>query len=64
MTKNQPYIPCARQLIHSLSLATGISHTLLVFSHDVWDEEINSLVRYTVYWTMEIQIQMLIFQVH
>jgi hypothetical protein len=37
---------CLRQLIQSLSLSTGISHTLLVFSHDVWDEEINSLVRY------------------
>ena len=45
-----PFDPniCLRQLIHSLSLSTGISSTLLVFSHDVWDEEINSLVRYTI----------------
>ena len=45
-----PFDPniCLRQLIHSLSLSTSISRTLLVFSHDVWDEEINSLVRYTM----------------
>ena len=34
-----------RHLIKSFSLAKGIEHTLLVFSHDVWDENINYLVR-------------------
>jgi len=34
-----------RQLISSLSAARHIENTLLVFSHDVWDEEINTLVR-------------------
>ena len=35
-----------RQLIASLSAARHIEKTLLVFSHDVWDEQINTLVRY------------------
>ena len=34
-----------RQLITSLSAARHIEKTLLVFSHDVWDEQINTLVR-------------------
>eukprot|EP00092_Neocalanus_flemingeri_P008127 GFUD01008767.1.p1 GENE.GFUD01008767.1~~GFUD01008767.1.p1 ORF type:complete len:538 (+),score=109.14 GFUD01008767.1:270-1883(+) len=34
-----------RELIRSLSLAVGIDKTLLIFSHDVWDEELNVLVR-------------------
>lgn len=34
-----------RHLITSFSLAQGIEKTLLVFSHDLWDEDINSLVR-------------------
>ena len=35
-----------RQLVNSLSAARHIENTLLVFSHDVWDEQINTLVRY------------------
>ena len=35
-----------RQLVNSLSAARNIENTLLVFSHDVWDEQINTLVRY------------------
>jgi len=34
-----------RQLIKSLSLAAGIDQALLIFSHDVWEEELNILVR-------------------
>lgn len=34
-----------RHLITSLSLSRDIDNTLLIFSHDVWDEEINKLVR-------------------
>ena len=34
-----------RQLIKSFSLAAGIDKALLIFSHDVWDEELNELVR-------------------
>jgi len=34
-----------RQLIHSLSVSRGISSSLIVFSHDIWDDEINSLVQ-------------------
>jgi len=34
-----------RHLIKSLSLAAGIDQTLLIFSHDVWDEQLNYLVR-------------------
>jgi len=34
-----------RHLIRSLSLASGIDKTLLIFSHDVWDEQLNYLVR-------------------
>ena len=33
-----------RQLIISLSQAQGIDKTLIVFSHDYWDENINDLV--------------------
>ena len=32
------------QLIYSLSQADGIDKTLLVFSHDFWDEAINDLI--------------------
>ena len=32
-------------LIQSLSLSAGLEKTLLIFSHDVWEEEINDLVR-------------------
>ena len=32
------------QLIYSLSQAEGIDKTLLVFSHDFWDEAINDLI--------------------
>ena len=35
----------SRHLIRSLSLASGIDKTLLIFSHDVWDEQLNYLVR-------------------
>jgi len=34
-----------RHLIKSFSEASGIDKTLLIFSHDIWDEEINYLVR-------------------
>ena len=34
-----------RQLIKSFSLAAGIDKALLIFSHDVWDEELTGLVR-------------------
>jgi len=34
-----------KQLITSLSAARHIEKTLLVFSHDVWDDQINTLVR-------------------
>ena len=33
-----------RHLISSLGVARGIDQTLLIFSHDFWDEEINLLV--------------------
>ena len=33
-----------RQLILSLSQAKGIKTTLVIFSHDFWDPEINQLV--------------------
>ena len=39
---NQPHL---RYLIESLSVATNIEKTLLIFSHDVWDEDINDLIR-------------------
>ena len=35
-----------RQLVTSLGLARGIQDTLLVFSHDVWEPEINELIRW------------------
>jgi len=44
-----------RELINSLSLATDIQNTLLIFSHDVWDEQINSLVR-SIDFTKTLQI--------
>jgi len=44
-----------RYLIQSLSQATGISSTLLIFSHDVWDQEINTLVR-SIDFTQTMQI--------
>jgi len=44
-----------RHLIKSFSLAKGIEHTLLVFSHDVWDENINYLVR-SIDFCMTMQI--------
>ena len=34
-----------RHLIKSFSTSKGIQNTLLIFSHDVWDENINYLVR-------------------
>lgn len=33
-----------RQLIISLSQASGIDNTLIIFSHDFWDDKINDLV--------------------
>jgi len=42
-------------LIKSLSIALGIDNTLLIFSHDVWDEGINNLVR-SIDFTEVIQI--------
>ena len=35
-----------RHLIQSFSNAAGIDNTLLIFSHDVWDEDINYLIKY------------------
>ena len=35
-----------RQLIKSFSVSAGIDNTLLIFSHDVWDENINYLIRF------------------
>lgn len=37
-------LPYLRQLIISLSQASGIDKSLIIFSHDVWDEGINDLV--------------------
>jgi len=37
-------IKYVRHLIKSFSQASGIDNTLLIFSHDVWDEGINTLV--------------------
>lgn len=34
-----------RHLIVSLAQAKGIANSLLIFSHDVYDEEINDLVQ-------------------
>ena len=34
-----------RHLIDSLSSSSNIENTVLVFSHDVWDKDINNLVR-------------------
>ena len=34
-----------RHLIKSLSIAKGINETLIIFSHDIWDDEMNTLVR-------------------
>jgi len=44
-----------RQLVNSLSAARHIENTLLVFSHDVWDEQINTLVR-GIEFTMVVQM--------
>ena len=44
-----------RQLVTSLSLVRGIEKTLLVFSHDYWDEAINALVA-SVDFAMAVQI--------
>jgi len=44
-----------RQLIKSFSIATGIDKTLLIFSHDVWDESLNKLVR-SIDFTQVLQI--------
>ena len=33
-----------RYLIKSLSIAKGINETLIIFSHDIWDDEMNTLV--------------------
>ena len=35
-----------RHLISSLEKVVGIHESVLIFSHDVWDEEINSVIRY------------------
>ncbi len=44
-----------QQLITSLSKARGIERTLLVFSHDFWDEGVNRLVA-SVDFAMAMQI--------
>ena len=44
-----------RHLISSLSLVTSIHTTLIIFSHDVWDEQINTLVR-SIDFTATLQI--------
>lgn len=44
-----------RHLINSFSTAKGIENTLLIFSHDVWDENINYLVR-SIDFCMTLQI--------
>jgi len=44
-----------RHLIKSFSVSAGIENTLLIFSHDVWDEEINFLVR-SIDFCMTLQI--------
>jgi len=44
-----------RQLIKSFSIAPGIDNTLLIFSHDVWDENINYLIR-SIDFCMAMQI--------
>ena len=33
-----------RHLVSSLSKARGISDTLLVFSHDKWDDDVNDVI--------------------
>lgn len=43
-------------LIYSLSCVRGIEQSLLVFSHDVWDDEINSLIRRRVSFVPYLQI--------
>ena len=35
-----------RQLIKSFSLTAGIDKVLIIFSHDVWSEDLNSLIRF------------------
>jgi len=44
-----------RQLIKSFSVSAGIDNTLLIFSHDVWDENINYLIR-SIDFCMTLQI--------
>ncbi len=44
-----------KQLISSLSASRGIERTLLVFSHDFWDESVNELVA-SVDFAMTLQI--------
>lgn len=44
-----------RQLIVSLSGARGIHKCLIIFSHDVWDDQINKLVR-SIDYAMVMQI--------
>ena len=33
-----------QHLIHSMSLARGIENALIIFSHDLWDDEINEII--------------------
>jgi alpha-1,6-mannosyl-glycoprotein beta-1,2-N-acetylglucosaminyltransferase len=44
-----------RHLISSLSLVTSIHTTLIIFSLDIWDEQINTLVR-SIDFTATLQI--------
>ena len=44
-----------RHLINSLNTSIGISQSLIIFSHDVWDEEINQLVE-SIDFTKVLQI--------
>lgn len=44
-----------RQLITSLGKAKGIENTLLIFSHDLWDPEINGLIA-EIDFTLTLQI--------
>ena len=43
-TKVHKRLQYLNQLIHSLSTAQGIEKTLIVFSHDFYDEAINDLI--------------------
>ena len=44
-----------RHLINSLNTSRGIEKSLVIFSHDIWDEEINQLVE-SIYFTKVLQI--------